>query len=54
MGKWDLGKADFSLPTCSNKDGQPNHHSLYQQDGHTNPITALHPSIAYLGVISDP
>ena len=37
----------------STKDGQPNRHSLRQQDGRTNPITTLHPSIADLGVVPE-
>ena len=37
----------------STKDGQPNRHSLCQQDGRTNPITTLHPSIADLGVVPE-
>ena len=52
-----LGTTDFyeteEQRRGSTKDGQPNRHSLRQQDGRTNPITTLHPSIADLGVVPE-
>ena len=53
-----LGSADFyeteEQGRSSTKDGQPNRHSLCQQDGWTNPISTLHPSIADLEVVPGP